>query len=214
MLLQVCLGHSGALMEDVRCKIVSWEEVEDWADKLSEKIKKGFKPDIVIGLTRGGWVPARLICDRLKIKNLLAVKTEHWGLTATKDGKAKLVHGIGMDIEGKNILVIDDITDTGQSLALAIEHIKEKNPKEIKSATLLHITHSNIIPDFYVVEVPKEEWTWFIFPWNFNEDIRNFVEKASNHSKETNEIKELLKKHCQIDVDERVIEKTLGSIKS
>lgn len=200
-------------MEDVRCKLVSWDEIEDWVDKLCEKIKKSFRPDIIIGLTRGGWVPARLVCDRLKVKNLLAVKTEHWGLTATKDGKAKLVHGINLDITGKNILVIDDITDTGQSLTLVTDHIKEKSPKELKTATLLHITHSKIAPDFYAVEVPKEEWTWFIFPWNFNEDIRNFVEKASNHTEEIDEIKNLLKKHCQIDVDKEVIEKTLASIK-
>lgn len=40
---------------------------------------------VIIGLTRGGWVPARLLCDHLHMKNLYAVKTEDLGVTANQD---------------------------------------------------------------------------------------------------------------------------------
>jgi len=193
-------------METIKCQIVKWDEIEKWVDDVVDKIRRsGYKPDAVIGLTRGGWIPARLICDKLNIKNLYAIKTEHWGLTATKDGHAKIAQPLAADVKDKKVLIVDDITDTGQSLTLAKEHVHSFKPSDVKTATLLHITHSSIVPDFYSVEVPKEEWTWFIFPWNFNEDIQSLVAKALNDVRAAEEIKEVLKKHCQIAVEERVI---------
>ncbi|MGC8912728.1 MAG: phosphoribosyltransferase [Thermoplasmata archaeon] len=193
-------------METIKCQIVKWEDIEKWVDDVVEKIRKSkYMPDVVVGLTRGGWIPARLICDELQVKNLYAVKTEHWGLTATRDGQAKIAQPLAADVRGKNVLIVDDITDTGQSLSLAKQHVESFEPKALKTATLLHITHSIIVPDFYSVEVPKEEWTWFIFPWNFNEDIQSLVSKALNDVRAAEEIKDVLKKHCQIAVDERVI---------
>ncbi|MCX8173213.1 MAG: phosphoribosyltransferase [Thermoplasmata archaeon] len=193
-------------METIKCQIVKWEDIEKWVDDVVEKIRKAnYRPDVVIGLTRGGWIPARLICDELQVKSLYAVKTEHWGLTATKDGQAKIAQTLPVDVRDKNVLIVDDITDTGQSLSLAKDHVASFKPSALKTATLLHITHSTIVPDFYSVEVPKEEWTWFIFPWNFNEDIQSLVSKALNDVRAAEEIKEVLKKHCQITVDEKVI---------
>lgn len=197
-------------MENVKCRIVTWNDIDGWVKELSRKVRNsGFAPDVVIGLTRGGWIPARLICDDLGIKHLYSVKTEHWGITATRDGKAKLTQPLAVDIKNKNVLVIDDITDTGQSMVLALDHMAQLQPANVRSATLLHITHSKIKPDYYVVEVPKEEWTWFIFPWNFNEDIQSLVQKAVGDAHASAEIKDLLVKHCQLTVDDDVIYDTL-----
>jgi len=46
-------------------------------------------------------------------------------------------------------------------MELAKEHIKELNPKEIKTATLLHIKTSKYKPDFYGEEI---DWSWIISP--------------------------------------------------
>lgn len=197
-------------MEDTKCRLVTWDEIASWTRTLARKVRDhGFIPDVVVGLTRGGWVPARLLCDHFSIKNLYSVKTEHWGLTATKDGSAKLAAPLGVDVSGKRVLVVDDITDTGQSLQLALNHVRSLGPAGSRTGTLLHITHSMIVPDYYTVEVPKEDWTWFIFPWNFNEDIRNFVAKAQKEAGSPAEIRSLLKRHCQIDVPVPAIEDAL-----
>lgn len=198
-------------MEPVNCKIVSWEEIDDWTNTVASKIKnEGYDPDTCIGMTRGGWIPSRLICDRLGIKDLHAVKTEHWGITATKDGKAKLATPLPINVKDKRILIVDDITDTGQSLNLALDHVKTKGAEDVMSATLLHITHSVITPDFYAVEVSARDWAWFIFPWNFNEDITSLINKAlGDGEKASMEIKDVLKKHCRITVDQAVIDRTL-----
>jgi len=198
-------------MESINCKIVSWTEIENWTKNVATKIREsGYKPETCIGLTRGGWIPSRLICDILRIKDLHAVKTEHWGITATKDGSAKLVAPLNVDIKDKSVLLVDDITDTGQSLSLAVDHAKAKDAKNVMSATLLHITHSKITPDFYAVEVPADDWAWFIFPWNFNEDIQSLINKAlSDGEKADKEIRDVLRKHCKIMVNQHIINTTL-----
>ncbi len=164
-------------IESFHCQLVSWRDIERWAIDVSKRVDE-YKPEIIIGLTRGGWIPARIMCDFLIEKNLCSIKTEHWGITARKDKKARLAQELNVNIRGKRVLVVDDITDTGMSMELALEHVKSKGPRAIKSATLLHIEGARVEPDYYSVFVPKDRWTWFIFPWNVNEDLYTLIPKA------------------------------------
>ena len=201
------------MVEKFRCQLVSWKDIERWSKDIVYKVMiSGYEPEIVIGLARGGLVPARLIADYLNIKDLYAVKTEHWGLTATPDGKARLAQGLQVSIEDKKVLVVDDITDTGQSLKLAVDHIREHKPSEIKSATLLHITHSKYVPDYYSEEVPEDRWTWFIFPWNVYEDMRNLIPKTLYTKRNKREIKNALKEQFEIDVPMKIISEVLEDL--
>ncbi len=201
------------MIEKFHCKLVSWNDIERWSKDIVRKVKEsGYNPEIVIGLARGGLVPARLMADYLNIKDLYAVKTEHWGVTATPDGQAKLAQGLQVDISGKRVLVVDDITDTGQSLKLAVSHIEAQNPEIIKTATLLHITHSKYVPDYYSEEVPEENWTWFIFPWNVYEDLRNLIQKTLYRPKSEDEVKESLMEQFDIDVKMEVVREVLDDL--
>ena len=193
-----------------RCALVTWGEVEAWvAAIIGKMVKESFRPEIVIGMARGGMVPSRLICDHLVVKNLFTVKTEHWGLTATSDGKARLAQALTTDVRGKRVLVVDDITDTGQSLILARDHVASLNPGALKTATLIHITHSLIAPDYFVKEVTKEDWTWFIFPWNVREDLRNIVPKALDEPLSFKDLGHALKSRFKIEPGEGLLRETL-----
>jgi hypoxanthine phosphoribosyltransferase len=197
-------------IESFKCRILTWDEIATWTEAVANDIEDdGYTPTVVIGLTRGGWIPARLICDHLKVKKLYAVKTEHWGITANNDGKALLTQELNTNISGERVLIVDDITDTGESLSLAAEHIAGLDPSEIRSATLLHIAHSKVEPDYYEVEVPKDDWTWFIFPWNFHEDLRTLLPKILHEPKTVLGIRKGFKDQFQIDVSEEMIRGTL-----
>ena len=97
---------------DFRAKLVTWSEIEKWCETINRKMLEDFKPDVIIGLSRGGLVPARILSDINLIKDLYAIKTEHWGLTATVDGTAVLKYGLNVPVEGKKVIIVDDITDT------------------------------------------------------------------------------------------------------
>ena len=200
-------------MKNFQCKIVTWQEIVELSEILTEKIyESGYNVDTVIGLTRGGWIPARLVCDHLGIKNLFAIKTEHWGVTATRDGTARLAQPLSVDVRGQNVLVVDDITDTGLSLKLALENVWQYQPKNVKSALLMHITHSQIVPDFYAKEVSANNWTWFIFPWNYNEDLRTLITKSFEELSggiTLTQLKKMFQENYSINVEKDDLQKTL-----
>ncbi len=200
-------------MEGIRCMLVSWEDIERWTKDVVRKIREsGYRPDVVVGLARGGLVPARLVSDYLLIKDLYVVKTEHWGITATRDGEARLAQGLQVSVEGRRVLIVDDITDTGKSIGLAVEHVREFNPAEVRTATLLHITHSAHVPHYYSQEVPAEEWTWFIFPWNMYEDLRNLIPRAMDGPMTLGEIMQALQKAYGIKPRESVVREVLDDL--
>jgi hypoxanthine phosphoribosyltransferase len=197
-----------------RCKLVSWQEIEQWAKNIVKKIdSSGYNPDFIIGLSRGGLVPARLISDILQLKDLYSVKTEHWGITASLDGKARLTQPLQVPIDGKKVLVVDDITDTGKSLKIAFDHINSLSPSVVKTATLLHITHSSFVPDYYSEIVSEKNWTWFIFPWNVYEDLRTLIPKTlADDALDIKNIKKTLLTNFHIDVRENLIEELLKDL--
>jgi uncharacterized protein len=159
-----------------KVELVSWETVYKLSRVLSQQvIESGFKPDFVIGLARGGWVPARNLCDFMGIKDLISFKTEHWGITANPDGKAVLKFPLKVDIKGKNVLVVDDITDTGESMELGVAHIQSKGPAEVRTATLHHIDGSSFRSDYVAEDI---SWRWVLYPWCFTEDLINLVKNC------------------------------------
>lgn len=197
-------------IESFRCKLVTYDEISDWCSDIAEKLRNmNYKPEVIIGLTRGGWVPARILCDELLIKKLYAVKTEHWGVTANPDGNALLTQELVADVSGEKVLVIDDITDTGASLKLATDHVRDKGPSEVKSAALIHIGHSEYTPDVYSHKISGEEWTWFIFPWNIHEDMRTLLPKTLYEPRNVREIQKAFKDQFEIEPSEILITKTL-----
>ncbi|MCL4341256.1 MAG: phosphoribosyltransferase [Candidatus Thermoplasmatota archaeon] len=186
---------------DFRAKLVSWEQIDKWCEAIKEKVSNSFQPDIIVGLSRGGLVPARMLSDMLWIKDLISIKTEHWGITATASGKAVLKDPGRLNIEGKKVLVVDDITDTGQSMKLAYDFILEQKPAEVRTVTMLHITRSTFIPDFYAEVVDEKNWAWFIFPWNVYEDLDNLISRILIGNLTFTQIENHLKDQFNLNID-------------
>ncbi|MEM3675755.1 MAG: phosphoribosyltransferase [Thermoplasmataceae archaeon] len=195
---------------DFRAKIVTWDEIERWCNRIRDQIIGKFRPDIIVGLSRGGLVPARILSDRLWIKDLISIKTEHWGITATRSGQA-ILHDPGkLNLEGRNVLVVDDITDTGQSMSLAYEFVKKQSPNELRTATMLHITRSKFIPDYYSEVVNEDNWAWFIFPWNVYEDLENLIGRIITKPMTFTQIESALRDQFDLNVGSRHLMQVLG----
>lgn len=194
-----------------RCLFIDWSEIDRAATEAAGKIKaSGFRSDWVIGVARGGVVPARLFCDLLHLKNLAVVKVDHWGVTASPDGQAHLAYGTNVNLTNQKVLLVDDITDTGQSLLLAKQYLEEQRSAEVKTATLYHLNCSKFTPDFYGVE---REWAWLIFPWNRREDMVNLVKKLAEKEEraleDTVKLKNLFQEAFTLEVEEDELQETI-----
>lgn len=159
----------------VKYKLLNWSSIHDCVNNIASSVKSdNFVPDYVIAIARGGVVPARLVCDELHLKNFISIKASHWGITASKDGKAVLNHGTTVDLKGKKLLLVDDITDTGESMRICKEYLEGLNPRVVKTAALYHLKGSKFTPDYYGF---KHDWAWMIWPWNYKEDMVNLTKK-------------------------------------
>ena len=204
--------------ECFECQIMDWNLFYKLARQVADKINiSGYKPDIIIGLARGGWVLARVICDFVGVKDLFSLKVEHWGVTATPDGKAKLKYPLNVDLTGKKVLVVDDITDTGESMRVTIDYLNSLKPSEVRTATLQHITSAKFKPDYVGEEI---QWRWVIFPWNFTEDMCNIIPKVCARLKvspsgdvEVTKVKNELKQFYTVDTTEETIVAILQELK-
>jgi hypoxanthine phosphoribosyltransferase len=199
------------MTETFKCRMYSWDEMYQLAEKTIAKINKsGYKPDKIIGITRGGWVPSMMFSDLLGNRDLLSLKIEHWSHTATKDAKAVLKYPLQADLSNQKILLVDDLTDSGDSIILALEDVRKNNPKEVRTATLIHKKQSKIKPDYFAEE--KNKWEWIILPWNLNEDLLNLSKKIIKEEGKlkNTEIRKKLKQKYNLTIDQKTLDRVLA----
>lgn len=175
--------------------------MDGWASALARQIRAaGRTPTAIVALTRGGWVPSRLLADRLGVRRLVALRLQHWGVTATRTGTAEITEGLSGPVEGEDVLVVDDITDTGESLALATEHVRAHGARRVESAVSLHIAHARFRPTYFAEEIPRDAWVWVVFPWNYWEDLGTLAARAWSVRPEPAGARQMLKELCELDI--------------
>ncbi|MFX0185300.1 MAG: phosphoribosyltransferase [Candidatus Hodarchaeota archaeon] len=160
----------------VTFRILNWQDIDKLARNLFHLVKNdSFEPEIILGISRGGWIPARLLSDMFEAEiplkkgkrtSILAtLQIRFYAGIAETHTKPVVSQDVTVDIFQKKILLVDDLVDTGESLKCAIEYLNLKSPKEIKTATLLYKPWSKIRPDYYVEEAVE----WVVFPHEYYE---------------------------------------------
>ncbi len=198
--------------DKIKCHMVSWGEAYRLARILSRQIKSsGFKPDLVIGIARGGLVPARIVCDFLLQKDLATIKVEHWGIAATL-GKAEIKFPLPVDIKGKKILIVDDVADTGDTFSVIMDYIEKKNPLEVKTAVLHYKTCSTCAPDYWAEK--QDDWKWIIYPWAVYEDLTGLIRKVSTGQMAPEDIRKALKSNFDIKISRKDLMEILNDMQA
>ena len=191
---------------ELEFEVPKWNQIYEMLLNLAEKIRKNnFKPDIIVGVSRGGWPPARVMSDLLDNPNLANVRAEFYLGVAETKGEPTLTQSVSMTIAGKKVLVVDEVADTGKSLKLVKEHIIEKGATEVKIATVYYKPWSIVKPDYYERETSK----WIVFPWEIKETVRKIVKKCEKTGKP---IGEESAKLVKAGISPRLVEKFLKEI--
>ena len=191
------------LPDTFNCTITNWEYIYGRCRDVSTQVKAAeFEPDVIVALARGGWFAGRCICDFLGLDDLTSLKMEHYVGTAEKSDGPQIRYPMPEgSVEGKDVLVIDDIADTGGSIKRAEEYVEKRNAGEIRTATLQLLQTSEFEPDF--VGEQLEEWTWVVYPWNFIEDMIDLISgvmtKADQEAFTTEDIRHYLTEYHNID---------------
>lgn len=190
--------------EKIHCQFIDWDAIQGLTTRLAQKIKgDGYNPDIAIAIARGGYVPARLICDQLNIYNLTSMRVAHYISGAQMNQDARISSPLNVDIKGLNVLVVDDVNDTGDTLQVTLDHVHSFNPAEVRVAVLHHKTVSSIEPDYYGEKVTH--WQWLIYPWAVIEDLRSFMDALETKPMSVEEAGDMLRRKHGINVTESIL---------
>jgi len=196
------------LASELELEIPSWDQIYKLLLNLATTVRKnGFKPDIIVGVSRGGWPPARVMSDLLENPKLANVAAEFYVGVAETKGKPVITQPVSVSVKSKKILVVDDVADTGESLRLVRSHLEKQGATEVKIATIYYKPWSVTIPDYY----EKETSSWIIFPWERKETVRKIVEKYKRQGKAMDEAKEkLVSSGLERKLVERFIQEIFG----
>lgn len=161
-------------MTNERYLHLTWMDVQRLSEKLADQIAEtGFRPDIIVAVSRGGFDPARILSDELNIRSLASLQVIYYAGVNERNDKPQVKYPLNADIAGLNVLVVDDVADSGNSLKVVKDYIDNLGPREVRIATLHHKPWSSFEPDFYAESVDK----WIIYPWEPRESIEDIREK-------------------------------------
>ena len=166
----------------------SWDDVYDMTIELARQVKgSGYSPQVIVGVSRGGWPPARVMSDLLENPNLANMKVEFYKNIGVTAQRPKITQPVTSEVVGKRVLVVDDVADSGRSLRVISKHLGRKGAREIRVCTLYMKPKSIFKPDHYARTTSK----WVIFPWERLEAIHLIKRNLSSAGKTNRVIREL-----------------------
>ncbi|MEM2909559.1 MAG: phosphoribosyltransferase [Nitrososphaerota archaeon] len=150
---------------------LSWSDIEMLVDKLAERISSRYEPNMLVGILRGGAIVASMLSDVLDMREVYTIGCRSYVGVEKKETVFIYQHLSLNSLRDKDVLIVDDVADTGETMKHIVQYVKSLYPKSIKTATLHIKPHTSFLPDFYVENVNA----WIVYPWGINELVRKLA---------------------------------------
>jgi len=168
------VNHGGSSIE---VEYVSWIDVEKLSYLVADAIaESGFHVDVIVGIMRGGIIPARIIADKLGVNRIETLEVKLYRKAGVREEKPYVVRPIIGELRGLNVLIVDDISDSGLTLESAVNLVSLYAPRAVRTATLYIKPWTRLVPDYYAATTRK----WVVFPWEKFEIEREAKEEAKD----------------------------------
>ncbi len=125
---------------------ISWERFEVFVRRLAEQVE-AFEPQIILGIARGGLFPATMLSFILRREFYPIRLTRRFEDAVVRDKPTWLVRPPGK-VQGRRVLVVDEIVDTGHTIALAAQEVRDLQASDVRTASLFAHTWADPRPDY------------------------------------------------------------------
>ncbi|RLK47689.1 phosphoribosyltransferase [Microbacterium telephonicum] len=145
-------------------EVLTWDGFGEATRELSRTIvADGFVPDVVVAIARGGLLPAGAIAYGLGVKSCGALNVEFYtGIGTVLEAPALLPPDLDLGyLPGKRVLLVDDVADSGRTLALAVAMLREAGA-EVRSVCIYTKPGTIATPDY----AWRATGQWIDFPWS------------------------------------------------
>ena len=149
------------MSEKIR-ELISEEAVAKKIAEMGAQISKDYEGDSVylLCILKGGVFFTTELAKHITVPvNIDFMSVSSYGGETTSSGIVRIVKDLDTPTEGKNVLIAEDIIDTGRTLAYLMEHLKQRKPKSLKLCTLLDKPErrvSDVKVDYTGFEIPDE----------------------------------------------------------
>lgn len=175
---------------------VSWEKYHTLTRSLaSHVLDDQLHIDEIVAISRGGLTLGHLLTDLLRVP--ISTFTIQSYTNIQEQGAVKITKPLTVPLDGKTILLVDDVADRGTTLVRAIEYLNMFTPKKIYSLTLYYKPHSVYKPDYF----SQSTSAWILFPYEPTEMIANIMESMKKENKSDAEIQQFLQ-NLQYNTDQ------------
>ncbi|MGC8975856.1 MAG: phosphoribosyltransferase [Thermoprotei archaeon] len=149
--------------------ILTWKKIYEASLKLAlEIVREGLEVDLIVGILRGGYIVARILSDLLGTDNIGVVEVKFYKGIEERAERPIITQPLTADVRGKNVLIVDDVVDSGRTLEIVTEQVRLRGARSVRTAVLFYKPRSIIKPDFFAQETND----WVVFPWEFCEFAR------------------------------------------
>jgi len=139
---------------------LSWEMFGELCRALALKVARDFEPDLVVGIARAGVIPGAVVASILRKDFYALTISRREGGELVRDRPAVL-SAAPLQCRGMKVLLVDEITSSGETLRLGLAAIRDLGPEEVRTATSF-TRWRGYKPDFTAMETDAT----VIFPWD------------------------------------------------
>lgn len=166
---------------------VSWSTYHGFAQKLAATIlSHDLKLNEIVAVSRGGLTLGHLMADFLQLPVFTFTIQSYKQIQ--EQGKANISEPLSRPIKDKNILLVDDVADSGTTLKRALNYLEKLNPRNITTITMFVKPTSSVKPDFYAEITDK----WIIYPYEVTETIMGITRQMLKSGKSKAQIQKQL----------------------
>ena len=120
--------------------MLSEEDILNKVKEIAKNIENDFKGEelLVVGILKGASVFVADLIRHIDLDvNIDFMSVSSYGNSTESSGTVKILKDLDVDIDGKNVLIVEDIIDSGLTLSNLVGALKTRNPKSLKLCTLL-----------------------------------------------------------------------------
>jgi len=152
--------------------LLTQDEIKQAVAKLASEISRDYqgKQPLLIGILKGSFV---FMADLVRELDLPVevdfVKLSSYGAGTETSGKVKVVQGLNTKIKGRDVLIVEDIVDTGLTVSFLMDYLKKKRPASLRLCVLTDKPSRHQIPvtiDYLGFNVPNKFIVGYGIDWN------------------------------------------------
>ena len=157
--------------------LISRQEIEAMVKKLAAEISEHYrdKNPLLVGILKGSFIfmadLVRLLDFHLEVD---FVRLSSYGSGKESSGEVKVVQELSTQVRGRNVLVVEDIVDTGRSVAFLMDYLQKREPASLKLCVLTDKPSRRQVPvtiDYPGFTVPDKFLVGYGLDWD--EKFRN-----------------------------------------